>query len=170
MSAPATQLNPYATFLGDAQPHDVLEMTAVTIARLIRNSDDAQLTRSPAPGKWSIRDILCHLADCEITFAFRLRQTMAEPHHVIQPFDQEAWSAPYGKLDARDALEAFTAFRRWNLMFIRAVGTPAESKPVRHPERGEMTFRTIVETMGGHDINHLRQIENLVQRAPAPEL
>jgi uncharacterized damage-inducible protein DinB len=162
MSAPARELNPYAGFLGDARPQDVLEMTAITIARLIRNSDAEQLTRAPAPGKWSIRDILCHLADCEITFAFRLRQTMAEAHHVIQPFDQEAWARPYGTLDAHDALDAFTALRRWNLLFIRAVGAAAESKVVKHPERGEMTFRTIIETMGGHDINHLRQIENLV--------
>jgi uncharacterized damage-inducible protein DinB len=162
MTAPAAQLNPYAKFLGEAPPHDVLEMTAVTVARLIRNSDTAQLTREPAPGKWSIRDIICHLADCEITFAFRLRQTMSEAHHIIQPFDQGAWGAPYGKLDARDALEAFTAVRRWNLLFIRAVGPQAESRPVQHPERGEMTFKTIVETMAGHDINHLRQIENLV--------
>lgn len=162
MSAPATELNPYASFLGEARAHDVLEMTAITIARLIRNSDAEQLTRAPAPGKWSIRDILCHLADCEITFAFRLRQTMAESYHVIQPFDQEAWARPYATLDAHDALDAFTAIRRWNLLFIRAVGSAAESKTVKHPERGEMTFRTIIETMGGHDINHLRQIEHLV--------
>lgn len=162
MSAPAAELNPYAKYLGDAPPHDVLDMTAVTIARLIRNSDTAQLTRAPAPGKWSIRDILCHLADCEITFGFRLRQTVAEAHHVIQPFDQETWAAPYGKFDAREALEAFTAFRRWDMLFIRAVGIAAESKAVKHPERGEMTFKTVLETMAGHDINHLRQIENLV--------
>jgi len=123
MPAPAAELNPYAGHLGDARPHDVLEMTALTIARLIRNCDAEQLTRAPAAGKWSIRDILCHLADTEITFAFRLRQTMSEPHHVIQPFDQDAWAQPYGKLDAHDALDAFTAIRRWNLSFIRAAGT-----------------------------------------------
>jgi hypothetical protein len=162
MTAPASPLNPYAQYLGDARPLDVLEMTAVTIARLIRNSDKAQLTRSPAPGKWSLRDILCHLADCEITFGFRLRQTVAETNHVIQPFDQGAWASPYGALDARDALEAFGAFRKWNLLFIGAVGPSAESRPVIHPERGEMTFRTIVETMAGHDRNHLAQIEKLI--------
>ena len=162
MTASASELNPYAQFLGDAPPHDVLDMTAVTIARLIRSCDTARLTRSPAPGKWSLRDILCHLADCEITFAFRLRQTAAEPHHAIQPFDQDSWAAPYSKLDGREALETFTVIRRWNMLFIRAVGAAMESKPVKHPERGEMTFRTIIETMAGHDINHLRQIENLV--------
>ena len=162
MPAPAAELNPYAKFLGDAPPHDVLDMTAITIARLIRDSDRDALTRSPAPGKWSIRDILCHLADSEIGWGFRLRQTVAEEHHVIQPFDQEAWSSAFAKLDAHDALDAFTALRRWNMLFVRAVGPAAESKAVRHPERGEMTFRTIVETMAGHDINHLRQIEKLV--------
>ena len=162
MPAPARELNPYAKFLGDARPHDVLDMTAVTIARLIRNSDNAQLTRAPAPGKWSIRDILCHFADSEITFSFRLRQTIGEAHHTIQPFDQDNWTSPYPSLDAREALDAFTASRRWNMFFIRAVGPAAESKPVTHPERGEMTFRTIIETMAGHDINHLRQIEKLV--------
>ena len=162
MPAPAGELNPYAKFLGDARPHDVLDMTAVTIARLLLRSDAAALTRSPAPGKWSIRDILCHLADTEIAFGFRLRQTVAETHHLIQPFDQDSWASAFAKLDAREALDAFTAVRHWNMLFIRAVGPAAESKTVRHPERGDMTFRTIVETMAGHDINHLRQIENLV--------
>ena len=162
MSAPASVLNPYAKFLGDARAQDVLDMTPVTIARLIRHTDAAGLTRSPAPGKWSIRDILCHLADSEVSFAFRLRQTIGESHHVIQPFDQELWSSPYSKLDAHDALDAYTAFRRWNMLLIRAVGPQALSEPVTHPERGEMTFGTIVETMAGHDINHLRQIEKLV--------
>lgn len=162
MPAPARKLNPYAKFLGDARPHDVLDMTPVVIARLIRESEPAALTRSPAPGKWSIRDIISHLADAEITFAFRLRQTIAEAHHVIQPFDQDGWTTQYAKLDAHDALEAFSAMRRWNMLFIRAVGAAGESKLVTHPERGEMTFRTIIETMAGHDINHLTQIEDLV--------
>lgn len=162
MSAPAAALNPYAKFLGDARPHDVLDMTPVTLGRLVRHSDTAALTRAPAPGKWSIRDILCHLADCEIAFAFRLRQTIAEKHHTLQPFDQDAWASAFAKLDASDALDTFASLRRWNMLFIRAVGHAAEAKAVRHPERGDMTFRTIVETMAGHDINHLRQIENLV--------
>jgi hypothetical protein len=96
-------------------------------------------------------------------FGFRLRQTAAEEHHVIQPYDQGVWAAPYARMDARDALAAFSAVRRWNLLFLQAVRPAALSKPVTHPERGAMTFRTIIETMGGHDINHLRQIERLLK-------
>ena len=122
----------------------------------------ASIEWRPAPGKWNAREILCHLADCEIAFAFRLRQTLAEDHHVIQPFDQERWAGMYGGLGARSALNTFSALREWNLALIGS--TPAEgmSKPVNHPERGEMTFRVIVETMAGHDVNHLGQLDRIV--------
>jgi uncharacterized damage-inducible protein DinB len=161
MSPTADQLNPYAKFLGSADPLEVIASTPATLARLIRDTDAARLTRAPAPGKWSVRDILSHLADTEITFAFRLRQTIAEQHHRIQPFDQEVWARHYHDLTAKDALDTFTAIRRWNVLFVNAVGPEARTKPVTHPERGEMTFQTIVETMAGHDINHIRQVEQL---------
>lgn len=161
MPPTADQLNPYAKFLAGSDPIRVIESTPATLARLIRDTDAARITRSPAPGKWSIRDILCHLADCEITFAFRLRQTVAEPHHTIQPFDQEVWARNYWTLSARDALDTFVALRNWDMLFVKAVGPSALSKLVTHPERGEMTFQTILETMAGHDINHIGQVEKL---------
>lgn len=162
MSPTAAQLNPYAKFLGSSDPIQVIESTPAMLARLIRDADEARLTRSPAPGKWSIRDILCHLADSEIPFAFRLRQTIAERHHTIQPFDQEVWARHYGAFTARDALDTFTTLRHWNMLFVRTVGPSAFTKAVTHPERGAMTFQTILETMGGHDINHTGQIDKLV--------
>ena len=121
------------------------------------------LERAAAPGKWSVRQILCHLADGEIAFAYRIRQTLAEPHHVIQPFDQDAWGRRYGSasLDARTALDAFSAARRWNVALLNSLAPADSSKPVTHPERGAMTLQTIVETMAGHDLNHLEQIENI---------
>lgn len=162
MPPTAVQLNPYATFLGTLDPLQVIESTPATLARLIDGVDEARLTRPPALGKWSVRDILSHLADAEIPFAFRLRQTVAEAHHVMQPWDQELWALHYGTVSAHDALSMFTALRLSDVQFVRAVGHSAMEKVVTHPERGQMTFRTIVETMGGHDINHIRQIEKLV--------
>ena len=152
-------LNPYARFLGAREPRTVIAETPSALATCIRGLAEAHLTRSPAPGKWSIRDILCHLADCEIVFGFRLRQTVAETDHRIQPFDQNAWAAPFPKLAASEALAAFSAIRRWNLLFIDAVVPSALPRRVTHPERGTMTFQTILETMGGHDLNHVAQIE-----------
>jgi DinB superfamily len=155
-------LNPYAKYLGTADPYQTISFTARKLTDLTKGLDAARLNQSPAPGKWSIRDILCHLADCEIAFAFRLRQALAEPNHIIQPFDQDKWAAPYALFDAASALAVFSSLRDWNCKLIATVPAEAYAKPLTHPERGEMFFRTLVETMGGHDLNHVQQIESLV--------
>ena len=113
----------------------------------------------PAPGKWSPAEIACHLADCELAFGFRLRQTLAEENHVIQPFDQEKWAAAYSRIPVAQALATFAALRNWNLLLIENAFLTPPTKLVTHPERGAMTFKTIVETMAGHDLNHLAQLK-----------
>ena len=98
-------------------------------------------------------------------FAFRLRQALAEPYHVIQPFDQDAWATRYSTADAQTALAVFSAVRQWNLALLETV-TPEEfAKTLNHPERGDMTFQTVIDTMGGHDLNHLQQLETIASQA-----
>ena len=80
---------------------------------------------------------------------------------MIQPFDQDKWAETYSGLPASQALEVFTALRGWNLLLIRTALPEAAERPVTHPERGTMTFLTIVETMAGHDLNHLKQLQRL---------
>ena len=109
---------------------------------------------------------MCHLADCEIAFGFRLRQALAEDHHVIQPFDQELWARNYTGYDAQAAMMTFSCLRQWNLMLLRSVPAEALSKQLRHPERGEMTFRELIETIAGHDLNHLAQLEAIAVQVP----
>jgi len=152
--------NPYASFVGTRNPIDVIEETSRRLSEIVNKlSNGPNLEWRPGQGKWNAREILCHLADCEIAFAFRLRQTLAETNHVMQPFDQEKWAGMYGGLSARAALSAFSSLREWDLALIQ--NTPAEgmAKKCSHPERGDMTFRTIVETMAGHDLNHLQQLD-----------
>lgn len=152
--------NPYASFVGTTNPIDVIEETSRRLSELVnRLSSGSNLEWRPAPGKWNAREIICHLADCEIAFAFRLRQTLAETNHVMQPFDQEKWAGMYGGLSARAALSAFSSLREWDLALIQNTPAEAMGKKCSHPERGDMTFRTIVETMAGHDLNHLKQLD-----------
>jgi hypothetical protein len=155
-------MNPYASFLGDRNPVEVIEQTPRTLSGLAVQLVPASMEWRPSPGKWNAREILCHLADCEVAFAFRLRQTLAEDQHVIQPFDQERWAGTYGSLGARAALNAFSALREWDLALIGSTPAEAMSKPVTHPERGEMTFRVIIDTMAGHDLNHLAQLDRII--------
>ena len=154
-------MNPYAVHLGGQNALEVIADTPRQLEALIATLGPERAVKSPAPGKWSAREILAHLADGEIVFAFRLRQTLAEEHHVIQPFDQDRWASNYPGCTADAALAVFSSVRRWNLALIRDVIPAALSKKVTHPERGEMTFETIIETMAGHDLNHLRQIERI---------
>jgi len=154
-------LNPYAKFLDDRPVETILSATEHEIANLLQILGPEKVKSAPAPGKWSPAEIVCHLADCEIAFGFRLRQTLAEEHHVLQPFDQEKWAAPYGGVPAAEALAAFSALRKWNRALIQKMLPTAAEKPVTHPERGTMTFKTIVETMAGHDLNHLAQLKRI---------
>jgi hypothetical protein len=157
--------NPYASFLGDRDPRQVVEATADRLQTLIESLGAEGAGRSFAPGKWSARQILCHLADCEIVFAFRLRQAMAEESHVIQPFDQDRWAATYDAFDTASALSVFSAVRNWNVRLINAMPAAALDRKLTHPERGEMTVQVVIETMAGHDLNHLGQIEKIASHA-----
>jgi hypothetical protein len=152
-------MNPYAAFLGDGNPLDAIDATAERLSEIANALGDAGVERKPAPGKWNAREIVCHLADCEVVFAFRLRQTLAEPEYVVQPFDQEKWAATYAAFDIHGALATFSTVRAWNLALIRSLPPEAFSRALTHPERGRMTFQTLVETMAGHDLNHLRQLD-----------
>lgn len=140
---------------------EVIARTPERLKELFNKLGSNGQAKTYAPGKWSAREILCHLADCEIAFGFRLRQTLAEPDHVIQPFDQELWAKRYAHLDGTAALSTFVALRSWNLAMLKGLSPDDFNIPATHPERGRMAFRTILETMGGHDLNHIGQLETI---------
>src|SRR5258708_10636953 len=154
-------MNPYAKFIGDREPLDVISATPALLRELFTKLGSAGVERATEPGKWTARQIISHLADCELVFAYRLRQTLAEAHHIIQPFDQDAWAATYDTFDAASALAVFTAVRNWNTKLIASLPRETFAKPNTHPERGPGSFGEIVETMAGHDLNHLGQLETI---------
>ncbi len=154
-------MNPYASFLGELNAREVIGWTPDRVRAALEKIGEEGAERPLAPGKWNARQILCHLADCEMVFGVRLRQALAETHHTIQPFDQDAWAASYGAYQAKTAFAVFCSIRIWNLKFIDALPAGAGEKAVTHPERGEMTLQTIIETMAGHDLNHLGQLEKI---------
>jgi hypothetical protein len=110
-----SELNPYERFLDAGAPETILPATPEAIAALLENIGAQKVAMRPTPGKWSAAEIVCHLADCELVFGFRLRQTLAEDAPVIQPFDQDRWAATYAGISADKALEVFAALREWNL-------------------------------------------------------
>jgi hypothetical protein len=151
-------MNPYASYLDGRPVLDIIRATPAALQSLTAGLDAAAMDTPPAPGKWSVRGILAHLADCELVFGFRLRQALEKPGSVITPFDQDAWATRYSAYSAADALRTFLAMREWNVALLAAVSEAEYANTVTHPERGEMTFQVLVETIAGHDLNHLNRL------------
>jgi hypothetical protein len=157
-----SQINPYEESLDGRPLEFILAATPNAIAEYLEVIGARQSTR-PAPGKWSAAEIVSHLADCEIVFGFRLRQTLAEDNPTIQPFDQDKWAVQYPGTAAALALETFGALRKWNQLLIQSALPSAAGRTMTHPERGTMSFQTVVETMAGHDLNHLAQLRRIAE-------
>jgi hypothetical protein len=160
-------MNPYASYLGSNNAVETVAATPERLAALLVAIGEKRFNEAPAPGKWSPREIVAHLADCELVFAFRWRQTLAEDNPTIQPFNQDKWAATYAAYDAAAALDTFSALRHWNLALLRSLPPEAFQRKVTHPERGAMTFQTLIDTAAGHDLNHLAQLEKIAGVAAA---
>jgi len=153
-----SNVNPYADFPRDRPVAAILRATPGSIRSAFARIGEAKLSTPPAPGKWSAAEIVCHLADCELVFGFRLRQALAEDGPAVQPFDQDKWAASYAGIPAGEALAAFSVLRSWNLRLIETSLPAAAGRTMTHPERGALTFQQVVETIAGHDLNHLAQL------------
>jgi len=150
-------VNPYAYAAEGHDPLKVMAETAAKLEALLASKTTEQVEARPAPGKWNTREILAHLADCEIAFSFRLRQARAGAGE-IQPFDQDAWARTYAVYPAELAVKTFAVLRAWNMAFLSSLTEEEKRLPAHHPERGAMTLWTIVETMAGHDRHHLAKL------------
>ena len=150
--------NPYEKFLDGRSLETILESTPGALSSALAAIGPDRHSVPLAPGKWSPAEIVSHLADCEITHGWRLRQILAEELPLLQPFDQEKWAASYSGISAANALSVFTALRAWNVQLIRKAMPTAADRAGTHPERGRITFQTVVQTMAGHDLNHLAQL------------
>ncbi len=156
--------NPYASNLGTQDARAVLAATPGLLHQALCALTPEEIAAPIAPGKWSPCQIVAHLADCELAHSFRLRQILAAPAGspaFLQPFDQDLWAQHYAAYDLPAALELFRAARVWNLKLIGALSQADLDRAAHHPERGDLTVQTLLETMAGHDLNHLVQLRNL---------
>ncbi len=164
-------MNPYAHHLADRALDEVLTTTPRACTSSPAPSPPSS-SKLPSPsGKWSPRQILAHLADCELAFSWRLRQVLAGPQPAppptLQPFDQTEWATRYGAYQTPAALALFCANRDWNLALLTTARTRDDlEREGFHPERGLITFQTLLETMAGHDLNHLKQLQTLTPSPP----
>jgi hypothetical protein len=119
------------------RPLKVQRETSKKLAELIRGLSRKQLTRKPAPGKWSISEILAHLADTEIVVAWRLRHILGNNGAPIQAYDQNVWAETfdYAHRDAKESLEFFQVLRTRNLAMLKALPKEFWENYGMHQER-----------------------------------
>lgn len=153
--------NEYARILGARDPLEVLAGTPARLQEVMERLGPERCAQAPAPGKWSVERIACHLADLEVVFAFRIRQILGEEHHVVQPMDQDRWAQFHGACERGMAPAVFGSVRRWNMALLGSLGRAELERAATHPERGEITLRAEVEMMAGHDLHHLGQMETM---------
>jgi len=146
------------------QPLAVQAATAKKLERLIKGVPSSKLRKRPAPDKWSVSEILAHLADAEIVGGFRMRLILGAPGTPIVAFDQDSWvmSGHYEKRDPRQSLEQFRVLRAGNLAMLKSLAPEQWKHYGMHSERGQETIEHIVRMFAGHDLNHLQQVERIL--------
>src|SRR6516162_11619422 len=151
--------------------NDPLKLQAVApakLARLLKGVSPAKTRKRPAPGKWSIAEIVAHLADTELVGGYRLRAILGAPGGPIIGFDQDAWvtALHYDKRSLGKSLEQYRVLREANLALLKTL-TPEQLKHHGiHSERGVESVETIVRMFAGHDLNHFQQIELILGAKP----
>jgi hypothetical protein len=135
-----------------------------TLAKLLKGVSPAKARKRPAPGKWSIAEIVAHIADTELVGGYRMRAILGQPGTPIIGFDQDAWvtALHYDKRDLKKSFEQYRALREANLTLLKSL-TPEQWKHEGlHSERGPESVETMARMYAGHDINHFEQIERIL--------
>ena len=146
--------------VGPRNPLVVLAATPDAAVSAVANMSDPGLRQPENPGKWSIAQILQHLADSEIVFSWRLRLILAQDRPALTGYDQDLWATRlgYAEADPTTALQIFRLLREENLRLLRRASPADLTRVGIHAERGEESIEHLQKLYAGHDLLHLRQI------------
>ena len=150
-------------YIDGKDPLRVQRETPKKLQTQIKPLSKKQLTQRPEPGKWSIAEILAHLADAELVGGWRMRLISGSNGVPLQPFDQDVWAETfaYSRRDPAASLETFRVLRESNLAMLKALPKNLWENYGMHQERGKETLEHIVRMFAGHDLNHLAQVEKI---------
>jgi hypothetical protein len=162
MSAPQT---PYTADLGGRDPIAAMRDSVDRVRALTAGWPAAQFERTYAPGKWSARQILVHLAQTELALGARARMALTIPDYAAQAFDQDQWAPLDAGLGGREAVETFAAIAAMNRTAFAALAPAARATRLSHPEYGALTVDWIIHQMAGHQIHHLGQLEAIAAQS-----
>jgi uncharacterized damage-inducible protein DinB len=151
-------------FANGRDPLTVLASTTDRLRTLVESTPLERWDSKPAPDRWSAREVLAHLADCEIVAGWRVRSILAHDGVALQPFDQNEWASAFKNhaADLHESLETFSAGRASLLSLLTRVDPDRLEHHGVHGERGRETIGHLMRLYAGHDLNHLTQIDRLL--------
>jgi DinB superfamily len=152
---------PYRNDLGAREPIRAMRETIDRIHSLTAGWPAERFERSYAPGKWSARLILTHLAQSELAFGNRVRMALSVPNYVAQSFDQDEWIARESRTGGIEAANALIALSRMNVVLFESLSPADRQTTLAHPEYGSLTVEWIIHQIAGHQIHHLAQLEKI---------
>ncbi len=153
--------------LDDREPLGVMPELVPWIRQRLRGIPEAALRRPEATGKWSVVEVLPHLADVEMVYGFRGRLVLSEDRPTIVGFDQDRWASlfRYREASAERAVQQLDALRTANLAVWRTLGPAELARVGLHTERGEESMDLMLRLMAAHDLVHRRQIDRVLGTA-----
>lgn len=134
------------------------ELLAVILTGVYGEEEDFGL-----PGKWTVRQIVAHLADAEMVGAHRFRQVIAEENPTLIGYDQDAWASnlDYARRKPKTSLETFRRVRAENYELLKGLPPAAFDRAGSHSENGRMTLRQLLEGYAGHAESHALQLQSI---------
>ena len=149
--------------VGDRNPLELLPLGPASFESAIAGLTDAQLHTPEREGKWSIAEVVQHVADAELVGSFRYRMIVAHDTPPIAGYDQDLWSRNlhYANANVADALEQFRMLRKINVRLVSSLSDEERRRGGMHAERGFEDVNRLMALLAAHDIVHTRQIERV---------
>jgi uncharacterized damage-inducible protein DinB len=150
--------------LGDRDPVAVLDEMVGWLTAHLDDLPESALGIAEGDGKWSITDVLAHLADTELAFGWRIRLILTADRPPLTSFDELRWVErfDYAHADPVEAFHAFAMLRSWNLRVYRSITAQDLTRVGVHSERGEESLGRVLRMVAGHDLRHRRQIARII--------
>lgn len=151
------------SLVGDRDPLTILQELPEAARELASGVTLDQLRRPERPGKWSMLEVLAHLADSDLVWACRLRTVLAEADPVLTGYDQDRWveRLRYRDWPLEEVLEAIDYQRPRNLRLLAGLSGEERAREGRHDERGTESIDHMIRLYAGHDLVHRNQLARI---------